>query len=269
MVIWVLSLLGVCVWGNIYKIFYVFLLVFNIENPIWGIERSWNLTARKQGLLPTFTDNINTCVPFGLISYFTSASMSSFVICKWYTELFCELHEIMCQESSRKLVILHLYFPQPRTHLLWSKSSSLWPYFYRKLVIAPLSDIPLFTKILKTKSTLISPCCTFIKLLTLEFKFYIPSPTQSMLDNEIETSYYDLYGLKLLPTTVSPIGLLLFDWSTWEPLPEMFSWLDILQVSGLQLLSLLKTFKRKHGFTCVFMDWIVFLAQFLCWMLNL
>lgn len=96
----------------------------------------------------------------------------------------------------------------PRTRLLWSKSSSLWLYFYLKLLIAPLSNIPLFTPSLKTASGLIPPGYPSIRLRPLELRYYIPSPTRHLSDNAILPFYYDDYGLELLPATVSPTGLL-------------------------------------------------------------
>lgn len=145
----------------------------------------------------------------------------------------CKLHEIMCQESNRKYMILHLYFPQPRTHLVWSKSASLWPFFFYLQLLIALLLFPLFTPILKTESSLISPGHTFIRLLPLELRFSIPSLTQSILDNEIQPFYYYFYGLKILPSIVSPVGFLVFDWRSdcWLPfelLLEIFSWVDIL-----------------------------------------
>ena len=114
-----------------------------------------------------------------------------------------------------------------------------WLWFYLRLLLATLSEIPLCTPLLKAESSLISPGCTSIKLLSLEMRFSIPSYTQSILHNEMQPFYYNLYGLKL-------------------SLPEIFSWLDILQVSVLQPRSPLKMLKRERGFPCIVMNWTVF-----------
>lgn len=95
-----------------------------------------------------------------------------------------------------------------QTHPLRSKSASHWPARDLRLLTAPLSDILVFTWILKAKFSFISPGCIFIRRLPLEWRLYIPSPTQSILDNETQPFCFDLYALKLLPTTVFSVGLL-------------------------------------------------------------